>query len=174
MMDEWRREWYVGTGGATDPEFPIGFVQIGPLTGGGKDAASFAIRMGQTADYGYAPNKAWPNTFMSAALDLSNPPGTKSLAGDIHIFNKQAVAHRLALAARHVVYGESGLVYSGPRVVSVQAKGGSAIITYGVGTEGGGLKLRSKFGFQVCSANCTSPGAMWMNATISASTATTV
>merc|ERR1711920_922016 len=108
-----------------------GFVQIGPLTGAGMDEASFAIRMGQTADYGYAPNARWPNSFMSAAFDLSNPPGTKSLAGNIHIFNKQAVAHRLAVAARHVVYNESGLVYSGPRVVSVQAKGTSVTLTYG-------------------------------------------
>jgi hypothetical protein len=33
MMDEWRREWHAGTGGGTDPNFPIGFVQIGPLGG---------------------------------------------------------------------------------------------------------------------------------------------
>merc|ERR1712187_323895 len=101
--------------------------------------------MGQTADYGYAPNSAWPYSFMAAALDLANPPGTNSPAGNIHIFNKQAVGHRLAVAARHVVYGETTLVYSGPRVTSVQAKGASVIVTYGVGTEGGGLKLRSKY-----------------------------
>ena len=33
MMDEWRREWHAGTGQGTDPNFPIGFVQIGPLGG---------------------------------------------------------------------------------------------------------------------------------------------
>merc|ERR1712232_583976 len=131
MMDEWRRDWHVGTGGATDPNFPIGFVQIGPLTGGGKTAASFAIRMGQTADYGYAPNDVWPHTFMATAFDLANPPGSHCLGGCIHIFDKQAVAHRLAVAARHIVYGE-GLVYSGPRVVSVTAHGTSATLRYGV------------------------------------------
>jgi hypothetical protein len=36
-----------------------------------------------------------------------NPPGTHCVAGCIHIFNKQAVAHRLALAARHMIYNES-------------------------------------------------------------------
>merc|ERR1711939_382080 len=104
------------------------------MTGAGKDAASFAIRMGQTADYGYAPNDAWPHTFMAAALDLSNPPGTHSLAGNIHIFNKQAVGHRLAAAARHVVYGEEELVYSGPRVISVEkpSVGSGIVVTYGI------------------------------------------
>ena len=29
MMKEWRAEWHAGTGGATDPNFPIGFVQVG-------------------------------------------------------------------------------------------------------------------------------------------------
>lgn len=84
-----------GTGGATDPEFPVGFVQIGPYTSGGPGPSSdasfkaFLIRMGQTNGYGFAPNPVWPNTFMATAFDLANPPGTKCLAGCIHIFNKQ-------------------------------------------------------------------------------------
>ena len=51
MMDEWRREWHAGTGGGTDANFPIGFVQIGPLGGtpGPVNASvkTFKIRMGQ-------------------------------------------------------------------------------------------------------------------------------
>ena len=91
MMKEWRQQWHIGTGGATDPDFPMGFVQIGPMTNDeGDNADSFLIRMGQTAGYGYAPNKRWPNAFMSTAFDLMNPPGTKCVAGCIHIFNKQA------------------------------------------------------------------------------------
>ena len=71
MMKEWRQQWHVGTGGATDPDFPMGFVQIGPMTNDeGDNADSFLIRMGQTAGYGYAPNKRWPNAFMSTAFDL--------------------------------------------------------------------------------------------------------
>eukprot|EP00927_Polykrikos_kofoidii_P053737 TRINITY_DN48299_c0_g1_i1.p1 TRINITY_DN48299_c0_g1~~TRINITY_DN48299_c0_g1_i1.p1 ORF type:complete len:615 (-),score=61.73 TRINITY_DN48299_c0_g1_i1:62-1786(-) len=174
MMDEWRREWHSGTGGATDPHFPIGFVQIGPITGAGKDAASFAIRMGQTANFGYAPNDVWPHSFMAAALDLGNPPGTHSMAGNIHIFNKQAVGHRLAVAARHVVYGDDRLVYSGPRVVSVARKGNSVTLTYGVGTEGGGLEMRSKMGFELCSAHCTKSDATWVGADVIANSSTTV
>ena len=197
-MDEWRREWHAGTGQGTDPNFPIGFVQIGPL--GGTTATdtclfwgfsicktleiiprqapdkqketwlrwlagtpgpvnsslkTFQIRMGQTADYGFAPNAAWPHSFMATAFDLANPPGTKCFWGCVHIFNKQAVAHRLALAARHNVYGETSLVGSGPTVTSVAAHGTSgAVVSYGEGTEGGGIALRSKYGFEVCAKDC--------------------
>ena len=134
MMEEWRSEWHEGTGGATDPSFPIGFVQIGPYTDAAHadGAAAFAIRMGQTADYGYAPNPRWPHSFMATAFDLANPPGTHCVAGCIHIFNKQArrwyfldlislavlltskasmlqaVAHRLALAARQMAQAITG------------------------------------------------------------------
>ena len=69
--------------------------------------------MGQTGGYGFAPNKRWPNVFMATAFDLANPPGTHCFWGCVHIFNKQAVAHRLALAARAVVYEEGSLVYLG-------------------------------------------------------------
>jgi len=165
MMDQWRAEWHAGTGGATDPNFPIGFVQIGPFTSGGlgpggsTSADTFAIRMGQTADFGYAPNTKWPYSFMATAFDLANPPGAHCPSGCIHIFNKQAVGHRLAVAARSTVYGENrtALVYSGPRVAEVRASGSTAKITYsGPGVEGKGLALRSKYGFEVCyKANCS-------------------
>eukprot|EP00931_Biecheleriopsis_adriatica_P076998 TRINITY_DN50643_c0_g1_i1.p1 TRINITY_DN50643_c0_g1~~TRINITY_DN50643_c0_g1_i1.p1 ORF type:complete len:586 (-),score=57.75 TRINITY_DN50643_c0_g1_i1:94-1851(-) len=174
MMKEWRSEWYVGTHGATDPNFPIGFVQIGPLTGNRPSGDTFKIRMGQTAGFGYAPNLRWPYTFMATAFDLANPPGTKCFWGCIHIFNKQAVGHRLAVAARKVVYNESRLVYSGPRVRSVTAAAGSnaAHLMYGVGTEGRGLVLRSGHGFEVCCGSLTD--CHWFQANITASTSTTI
>ena len=140
-------------------------------------AATFLIRMGQTAGYGYAPNIVWPKVFMATALDLANPPGTKCFMGCVHIFNKQAVAHRLVLAARSVVYGEMSLVYSGPRVEHVRFGGGSVTLTYGVGTEGKGLALRSGYGFEVCGADCNataSDPAVWRPAAVAASTRNTI
>merc|ERR1712216_277505 len=92
----------------------------------------------------------------------------------IHIFNKQAVSHRLASAARHVVYGEETLVYSGPRVVSVKATAASIVVTYGVGTEGGGLALRSTFGFETCSVSCTDTNATWSAAKVISNTESTI
>eukprot|EP00729_Bicosta_minor_P015682 gene15682-5272_t len=93
---------------------------------------------------------------MSTAFDLANPPGTKCISGCIHIFNKQAAAHRLALGARATVYGEKNLVFSGPRVSAVKTAGTNAItVTYsGIGMEGGGLKLRGQYGFDVCYGKC--------------------
>jgi sialate O-acetylesterase len=82
MMAEWRKLWYEGTNGATDPDFPIGFVQIGPLgqIRGPESTESentFAVRIGQTGGMehgGTAPNTRWPHTFMSTGYDLMNPP----------------------------------------------------------------------------------------------------
>ena len=96
---------------------------------------------------------------LSKAFDLGNPKGTECFSGCVHIFNKQAVAHRLSLASRAIAYNASGVVYSGPRVGSVVLQGGGAaaalLVTYvGPGVEGGGLKLRSTYGFEVCAKGC--------------------
>jgi sialate O-acetylesterase len=48
-----------------------------------------------------------PNTGLAVTIDLGD-------AKDIHPRNKQEVGRRLALTARHLVYGEKGVVYSGP------------------------------------------------------------
>ena len=68
MMSTWRQRWHEGTGGATDPTFPFGFVQVGPMGHPGAD--SFAIRMGQTCDFGYAPNERMTNTFAATAIGM--------------------------------------------------------------------------------------------------------
>lgn len=48
-----------------------------------------------------------PNTGLAVTIDLGE-------ANDIHPRNKQEVGHRLALVARHLVYGDRTVVYSGP------------------------------------------------------------
>jgi len=57
-----------------------------------------------------------PNTGMAIAIDLGDP---KSL----HPRDKQPVAHRLALAARAIAYGEKDLVYSGPLLEGMTVEG---------------------------------------------------
>lgn len=53
------------------------------------------------------------------------------------------------------MYNESDLVYLGPVVSAVTAGPGNSItVKYSGGTEGGGLKLRSKYGFEVCASGC--------------------
>jgi len=58
---------------------------------------------------------AVPNTGMAVTIDLGEEK-------NIHPTDKLDVGHRLALAARHLVYGED-LVYSGPMYQSMQIEG---------------------------------------------------
>ncbi|MEJ7664648.1 MAG: hypothetical protein WKG07_36610 [Hymenobacter sp.] len=51
---------------------------------------------------------------MATAIDIGNP-------ADIHPHNKQEVGRRLALAARHVAYGDNQLTYSGPTYASMSS-----------------------------------------------------
>lgn len=63
-----------------------------------------------------------PATAQVVTIDIGDP-------ADIHPLNKQEVGRRLALAARHVVYGES-LVYSGPVYRAAKFDGGSVRIKF--------------------------------------------
>jgi len=88
------------------------------------------IRWHQTADYGYAPNKAMPNTFMAVALDL---PDDDSPYGAVHIRDKQDVGLRLAMASLNTVYGLN-FSASGPVVQSVvQTDQGHVMLSYPIG-----------------------------------------
>ncbi len=96
LITDWRRHW-----GAN---FPFLFVQL----------ANFRAAKPEPAESDWAELReaqaktlALPRTGMATAIDIGNPD-------DIHPHNKQAVGHRLALAARHVAYGDKTVVYSGP------------------------------------------------------------
>ena len=54
-----------------------------------------------------------PNTGLAMTIDIGD-------AADIHPRNKQEVGRRLSLVARHLVYGEKGLEYSGPEFTEMQ------------------------------------------------------
>jgi len=57
-----------------------------------------------------------PNTGLAMTIDIGD-------AKDIHPRNKQEVGRRLSLVARHLVYGEKDLVYSGPEYTSMKIEG---------------------------------------------------
>ena len=92
MITDWRRHWQQG-------DFPFLFVQL--------------------ANYKASPTDLWPtvreaqrrtlslaNTGMAVTIDVGDP-------GNIHPADKQSVGERLALAARHIGYGET-VEFSGP------------------------------------------------------------
>jgi sialate O-acetylesterase len=128
MIADWRTKW-------GQPDFPFYFVQIAPFKGQPAE-----IREAQ-----FLTLSKSKNTAMAVTTDVGN-------ANDIHPKQKQPVGHRLALAARAMVYGEK-IEYSGPLYESMKAEGGSAVISFshvggGLVAEGGDLK-----GFTIAGAD---------------------
>lgn len=128
MIADWRAKWNQG-------DFPFYFVQIAPFKGQPAE-----IREAQ-----FLTLSKTKNTAMAVTTDVGD-------ANDIHPGQKQPVGHRLALAARALVYGEK-IEYSGPLYESMKADGAKAVLSFGhVGgglvAEGGELK-----GFTIAGAD---------------------
>lgn len=101
MILDWRQQW-------NDSDLPFLFVQLASFLHPSEvpeESAWASLRDAQTSAL------ALQNTGMAVALDIGD-------ADDIHPRNKQAVGHRLYLAAKHVAYGES-VVFSGPKISHV-------------------------------------------------------
>ncbi|XP_069080622.1 sialate O-acetylesterase [Pleurodeles waltl] len=111
MIEDWRTSFHEGSEGQTDRYFPFGFVQLSTNQKSESNDNFPIIRWHQTADFGYAPNSRMRNTFMAVAIDLCDET---SPYGCVHPRDKQSVAHRLALGARAVAYGEKGIEFQGP------------------------------------------------------------
>ncbi len=104
LISGWRSVW-------GQPNLPFGFVQLASFRYGNSNPANLAgIWEAQAATL------AVPHTGMAVTVDISD-------VKDIHPKNKQDVGKRLALWALAKVYGESGLVYSGPMYKSMKADG---------------------------------------------------
>jgi hypothetical protein len=138
MLQDWRETWHTNSLGSTATDFPFGFVQLStwgkapqdgkPLPATQEDLTVATVRWGQTANYGYVPNPILKNVFMSVAVDLGSHIG--GCGADffpnlcIHPCFKQEVGRRLALGARAVAYGETGVYFQGPipdKVVSASS-----------------------------------------------------
>ena len=90
MISDWRSHWREGN-------FPFLFVQLANFKGG---------EYWPTLREAQRRTLALRNTGMAVTIDVGNPE-------NIHPGDKQTVGERLALAARHIAYGEQ-LEYSGP------------------------------------------------------------
>lgn len=124
LIQQWRRQWQA-------PGLPFLWVQLANFSSGvdqGDTSPWAVLRESQSATL------SLPATAQVVTIDIGNPT-------DIHPLNKQDVGKRLALAARHVAYGES-LVYSGPVHTQAQFSAGAATLTF----DGGGSALAVRGG----------------------------
>lgn len=122
LIQQWRRQWQ-------SPDMPFLWVQLANFSSGvdqGDQSPWAVLRESQSATL------SLPATAQVVTIDIGNPT-------DIHPLNKQDVGKRLALAARHVAYGES-LVYHGPVHTQAQFSNGAATLAFDDG--GGALAVR--------------------------------
>jgi sialate O-acetylesterase len=108
LIKGWRRVWNQG-------DFPFHFVQLANhmalQTDPGEDSRWADIREAQRLSL------SLPNTAMAVAIDVGE-------ANDIHPKNKWDLGKRLALPARHLVYGRAqDSAYSGPLFDTCERKG---------------------------------------------------
>ena len=94
----WREKWGQG-------DFPFLFVQLPRFVPG----LNWPLIRDQQLK-----TLATPNTGMAVAIDVGDPY-------DVHPANKIVVAERLALAARHIAYGQH-MVWSGPMYDSMKVE----------------------------------------------------
>ena len=106
LIRDWRKQFGQG-------DLPFIFVQLPNYQEAKSEPSESQLAETRAAQAG-ALSEA--NTAMAVAIDLGE-------WNDIHPETKQPVGHRLALAARNLVYGEKGLVHSGPIFRSLKVKG---------------------------------------------------
>lgn len=112
MVKDWRQSW-------GNPKLPFYLVQLARF----EPATWHAFRLAQL--------DVWQNTpdsYLAVTIDLSKD--WKKDNHPIHPSTKAPIGHRLALAARANVYGESELVYSGPIGRDIQIEKGKARLSF--------------------------------------------
>ena len=120
MITDWREKWGEG-------DFPFLFVQLASYDAGQIPFWPY-LRESQLKTL------ALPHTGMASAVDLGDFLNLKN----IHPLDKHDVGLRLALAAKHVAYGQD-LVYSGPIYHSSKVEGN--VIRVSFTQTGGGLVI---------------------------------
>ena len=120
MIKDWRGLWNEG-------DFPFLYVQLANFDRVGDDWPMLRESQSKTL--------ALPKTGMAVIIDI----GT---GDNIHPPDKADVGARLALAARHVAYGQN-LVYTGPVYDGMKTEGASIRISFGRDSVGDGLIIGS-------------------------------
>lgn len=145
MIADWRARWHAASR-TTSPQFPFGFVQLSTWDNNNETQVGSVpvVRWGQTANFGYVPNQALPNTFMATAVDLGDPA---SPVNEIHPRYKREVGERLGQAALAVVYGSNTTYWHGPVAGAVERVGGAALRVSFRNAGAAGLVARHTDGF---------------------------
>lgn len=135
MFADWRAQF--------GPDLPFLIVQLadfGPRMAGVQDSQWAGLREAQRRAVAADPHAA-----LAVAIDIGEPT-------DIHPANKQVVGHRLALAARKLIYGEP-VIASGPRPLSARMQGERVAVSFS--DLASGLRVYSAdrpIGFELCDA----------------------
>jgi sialate O-acetylesterase len=137
LIQSWRGE-------RGQPQLPFLWVQLANYRSGADagDVSPWALlREAQSMTL------ALPATGQAVIIDVGNPD-------NIHPTNKQDVGHRLALAARHVAYGET-LAWSAPQVDEVRFDDDQALVAFdlrgnALAVRGGGSEVH---GFSVAGSD---------------------
>lgn len=112
MIRDWRQQWHQG-------DFPFLFVQLPNMNH--RVAVPSEGRWPWVRD-AQLRTLELPKTGMAVTIDVGD-------ADNLHPTDKLYVGKRLALAARHVAYGQD-LVYSGPLYDSMKVEGGKIRISF--------------------------------------------
>ena len=126
LIADWRNQWRQG-------ELPFLYVQLPNFM-----------------EVQYSPSESQWAELREAQLRALSVPGTAMVVtidvgewNDLHPLDKKDVGERLALAARHLAYGEDTLVFSGPIYRSARVDGNKIIVRFtntgsGLLVKGGG------------------------------------
>jgi sialate O-acetylesterase len=112
LIGQWRAQWQA-------PRLPFLWVQLANFHSGADTATHSPWAMLRESQ---SRALALPATAQVVSIDIGDPD-------DIHPLDKQTVGRRLALAARHVVDGES-LVFSGPVYRAAKFEGRSVRVEF--------------------------------------------
>jgi sialate O-acetylesterase len=150
LMQEWRRQF-------GQPDLPVLIVQLpgyGPVPAQPSSATWADVREAQRQVV-LADRRA----ALAVTVDIGNPT-------DLHPTNKREVGHRLAIAARHLIYGER-IPPSGPVVASATRRGADIVVSFRDVTGSLTMRSGSPSGFELCGA--TQASCRWANARVAGS-----
>lgn len=140
LIRQWRMQWNA-------PQLPFMWVQLANFVSGADrvDALGNVESPWSVLRESQSAALSLPATAQAVTIDIGD-------SSDIHPLNKQDVAWRLALGARHV-FGETG-VHSGPTYKAMAVEGNRAVLTFDL--YGSALAVRDGdvvHGFEIAGAD---------------------